>query len=226
MERPPLFGLRVVAECSSLAGRLVARNLGDMGADVVILEPPTPDGADRTAMLRNVYSAGSVGASERSAMLHAATIIVGDAVIAEADAPDAVRVVIPGGLDESTDLPFLVATMAVGAICVALYQRRRTGEGIDVTLDSDAIAALLRLGGGDRLAAPHPSDPRQNAHLRARGFWEPVSTPSAATDIVEIAASPWLIGGVGVHTRTPGPLPGEHADLMAARIVRSAETRS
>ncbi len=136
-----------------------------------------------------------------------------DGPLAAGEAPGAVRVAIPSGLDESTDEPTLVAAMAAGATCAALFQRRMTGEGVAVTVDAAAIRALLALGGSEPGgAAPTPSDPRQNAHLRARGFWE-----QAGDD--EIAASPWTIGGTSPHTRTPAPAPGEHTALIRERFA-------
>lgn len=42
---PPLHGIRVVEVCQNLAGPLCARILGDMGAEVVKVEPPRGDAA-------------------------------------------------------------------------------------------------------------------------------------------------------------------------------------
>lgn len=213
MERAPFEGLRVVAETASLAGLLLARHLGDMGAEVAVIEPALAGAAlaHRDALLRNTYSAGPAEGDARAALYAAADVVVADAP--PADAGDGVIVVtVPPGLDETTDLPWLVAAAGAGAVAAALYRRRKQGVGSRIELRSDALTALLDVDAGAAPARPVVASPRDDAHLRARGFFEPVAGR-------EIAAPPWLIGGTVAHTRTPAPAPGEHATELLRRFA-------
>ena len=89
--------------------------------------------------------------------------------------------------------------------------------GARIELRPEPLAALLNTGAGApgaSAASIAVADPRSSAHLRARGFFEPVGGE-------EIAASPWLIGGSPAHTRTPAPRPGEHTEDLRRRFMEA-----
>lgn len=214
MTRAPLEGIRVLAEDASLAGMLIARHLGDMGAEVAILfhRPAAP--------LRNVFSAAGADLATRDHLLAGADVwVVTDARSESAPSPRTIVVAAPGDIDETTDLPWLVSIAATGALGVALFARRRDGIGRRIAFDLDALRALLRAPHDVGTTAPQPwpanghPPPREeiDRHLRERGFFEPVGD-------VEMRASPWLIGGNWAHTRLPAPAPGEHVEELARRF--------
>ena len=214
MERAPLDGHRAVAQTDALAGLLLARHLADMGMEVAVIERPERlRPVDRAAVLRNTFSAVPDGPA-RIALFAAADVVVIDV---GAEPPSlsgrAIVVAVPAGLDEGTDLPWLLATAGAGAVAMALYARRKRATGARIELDPEALMALLGLG-MDASAAAEPlpgAEPHLDAHLRARGFWEPVGGR-------EIAAPPWVVGGATAHTRRPAPLPGEHTQELERRF--------
>ncbi|MSQ61854.1 MAG: hypothetical protein EXR43_04670 [Dehalococcoidia bacterium] len=215
MERAPLSGYRVVVvESAALAGLLLGRGLADLGAEVAVLETAGGPPIDREALLRNTFSARPRSDEEWETLYRNADVVILGEGAPEPPSLQAggITVRVPSTPDDGTDLAWLLATAGCAAVSTAIYRRRKTGQGARITLDPVALTALLGLGGGrEAQASLPPADPRTNAHLRKRGFYEPVGGHEAA-------ASPWVIGGAPVHTRTPAPQPGEHTDLLLQRF--------
>ena len=213
MERAPLYGHRVVVESTVLTGMLLGRGLADLGAEVAIMEAADNPPTDRETVLRNTFSASRRSDAERDMLYRNADVLVLDVDAPERSALPAngIMVRVPSVPNDGTDLAWLLATAGCAAVSTAIYRRRRSGQGARITLDAAALTALLGLGGDPEAQGLPPADPRTNAHLRKRGFYEPVGGQ-------EIPASPWVIGGAPVHTRTPAPKQGEHTDLLLQRF--------
>ena len=221
MERAPLNGYRVVVESTALAGILLGRGLAELGAEVAVLETagglPIAPPIERESLLRNTFSAIPRSDEEGETLYRNADVVILGEREPEPPVlqPGGITVRIPSATDaptDGTDLAWLLAAAGCAAVSTAIYRRRKTGQGARITLDVAALRALLGLGGDtEAQAVLPPADPRTNAHLRERGFYEPVGGREAA-------ASPWVIGGAPVHTRTPAPQPGEHTDLLLQRF--------
>jgi crotonobetainyl-CoA:carnitine CoA-transferase CaiB-like acyl-CoA transferase len=132
---------------------------------------------------------------------------------------------------------------AAGAVALALWHRRRTGEGqhVDVAgwetavgligeqvvgysmkgrLTPQAITEALQATGlptGQASVAALLDDP----HLRARGFWESVSHPEDGTR--DLDGVPWRLSRSPAHVRLPAPRLGEHNDYVLRGLLGLSE---
>src|ERR1700674_58520 len=138
MFRLPLFAARVLDLTSGRAGRYAARLLGDMGAEVIRIQPPSR--AESNARLDcNKYGCTFDISTERGRDLLLRLVDLSDIVVVE---PDDLAIhelmernerLIVVWLPVSDDVTSAVA--AAGAVGLALWDRRRSGVGgrIDVT---------------------------------------------------------------------------------------------
>jgi len=60
-----------------------------------------------------------------------------------------------------------------------------------------------------------------DAHLRARGFWESVSHPDAGTR--DMDGVPWRLSRSPAHIRLPAPRPGEHNEYVLQGLLGLSE---
>ncbi len=206
MYRLPLFDHRVL-DLTDGASALTGRLLGDLGAEVIKVEPPSGDSLRGTdgfqALNANKYCC-AFDVSKRPDVL---TRLAGlsDVLIATAgsiasegmrNANEALILVLlpPGGSPAD-------AVAAVGAVGLALWDRRRTGLGglIEVTADHGEATAT------DRAAA---------------GATEPVST---LTGVTAVPASPWRLSETPLHLRLPAPALGEHNRYVLGSLLGMAD---
>jgi crotonobetainyl-CoA:carnitine CoA-transferase CaiB-like acyl-CoA transferase len=132
---------------------------------------------------------------------------------------------------------------AAGAVALALWHRRRTGEGqhVDVggwetmvgligeqvvgysmksRLMPQVITEALQATGlptGQAGVTALFDDP----HLRARGFWESVSHPEDGTR--DMDGVPWRLSRSPAHIRLPAPRFGEHNDYVLRGLLGLSE---
>jgi crotonobetainyl-CoA:carnitine CoA-transferase CaiB-like acyl-CoA transferase len=198
-----LYAIRVLdlaAGWSAYAGRL----LGDLGAEVIKIEPPTGDPMrgtpDFERLNANKYGCTlKVKTKDGRAKLEALAGL-SDVVIAAPDAVDfdaltAVKaslivVTIPAN---ATVEQSIAAAAGVG---VALWDRRRTGEGSRI----DVAAA----GGGRRTLPP----------AKARR-----ETVSSLVGDVELESTAWRLSESATHVRLPAPGLGEHAEYVFGSLL-------
>jgi crotonobetainyl-CoA:carnitine CoA-transferase CaiB-like acyl-CoA transferase len=190
MFRLPLFAVRVLDLTSVRAGRYAARLLGDMGADVIRIQPPggTPD----ERLDCNKYGCTFDVSTERGRDLFLRLVDLSDIVIAESGDPAVdewlernerlIAVSLPAGDDVTS------AVAAAAAAGLALWDRRRTG-----------------VGGRIDVAPPPPGSPWRGEPDGAT--LEPVSTRNG---VVEIARPHWRLSESPAHIRLPAPALGEH----------------
>jgi len=194
MYRLPLFDHRVLDLTTTPAGAYTTRLLGDLGAEVVLLEA-----AERTGhadLYVNKYSAAiDVAAAEgRTAMLKliaGSDIVVYDRPIGAdyADLKAANGRIIALALPPDGNAGTAVA--AAGAVGLALWDQRRTGGGSLIELRSPPAVAIA--------AAPEV------------GTFEPVSSSEGVRDV----RSPhWRLSETPLHVRLPAPQRGEHDEYV------------
>jgi crotonobetainyl-CoA:carnitine CoA-transferase CaiB-like acyl-CoA transferase len=84
-----------------------------------------------------------------------------------------------------------------------------------------AVTEALQVAGVP--AAPVLSVPAlfDDAHLRARGFWESVSHPDAGT--WDVDGVPWRLSRSPAHIRLPAPRSGEHNDYVLRGLLGLSE---
>lgn len=189
MFRLPLFAVRVLDLTSAGAGRYAARLLGDMGAEVIRIQPPgsTPDGR----LDCNKYGCTFDVSTERGRDLFLRLVDLSDIAVVE-----------PAGLAENewmernerlivVSLPVsddaMSAVAAAGAAGLALWDRRRTG-----------------VGGRIDVAPPQPGSPSREPD---GATLEPVSARSGT---IEIPGPHWRLSESPAHIRLPAPTLGEH----------------
>jgi crotonobetainyl-CoA:carnitine CoA-transferase CaiB-like acyl-CoA transferase len=194
MFRLPLFAVRVLDLTSGRAGRYAARLLGDMGAEVIRIQPPTRAGADARLDCNKYGCTLDVSSpAGRDAILR--LVDLSDIVVAESlgalgltfeDLSRRNDRLIVLSLPPSDDVMSAVA--AAGAAGLALWDRRRTGVGDRIDI-----------------AAPQRGSPSRG---ESNGVTlEPVSTRNGT---IEIAGPHWHLSESPAHIRLPAPEPGEH----------------
>lgn len=205
MFRQPLSMVRVLDVApgwSACTGRI----LGDLGAEVIKIEPPagdplrgTPDferlNANKYGCTLDISSPDSL--AQLTALAQLADVIIAPPDAVDIDAlmaarPALVAVSLPG------DATVEQAIAAVAGVGVALWDRRRTGEGSRI----DVAKAK-----GKPQARPASGEPRR----------EPVST-LGGEKLVE--ALPWHLSESPTHVRLPAPALGEHNDYVLGALLQ------
>ncbi len=204
MFRLPLFAVRLLDLTSGRAGRYAARLLGDMGAEVIRIQPPSRAGAD-ARLDCNKYGCTFGVSAERGRDLLLRLVDLSDIVVVE---PDALAVkewmernerLIVVSLPVGEDVFSSVA--AAGAAGLALWDRRRTG-----------------VGGRIDVAPPQPGSPSRGEPDEAT--LEPVSTRNGT---IEIPGPHWHLSESPAHIRLPAPELGEHNDYVLRDLLGLSE---
>jgi len=133
---------------------------------------------------------------------------------------------------------------AAGALALALWHRRRTGEGqhVDVAgwetmvgligeqvvgysmkgrLTPQAVTEALQATGLPTAPVLGVAALLDDPHLRARGFWESVSHPEDGTR--DLDGVPWRLSRSPAHIRLPAPRLGEHNDYVLRGLLGLSE---
>jgi crotonobetainyl-CoA:carnitine CoA-transferase CaiB-like acyl-CoA transferase len=190
MFRLPLFAVRVLDLTSGRASRYAARLLGDMGAEVIRIRPPSQAGAD-ARLDCNKYGCTFDVSTEHGRDLLLRLVDLSDIVVVEADDlavnhwTERNERLIVVSLRISDDVTSAVA--AAGAVGLALWDRRRTGVG-------------------GRIDVPASQPGASDTTLESTTL-EPVST---LRGVVEVPGPHWHLSESPPHIRLPAPEPGEH----------------
>jgi crotonobetainyl-CoA:carnitine CoA-transferase CaiB-like acyl-CoA transferase len=259
MERLPLYGYRILDLTTGWAGAYATRLLADMGAEVIRVEAADSASAygGRSATFkrlnRNKYGCTLDLAQSRGRDLFLRLVALSDAVVEDDRPPlweelglsyDALRSARADIILVSLSSAEVIAGVAAaGALALALWHRRRTGEGqrVDVAgwetavgligeqvvgysmkgrLTPQAVTEALQATGlptGQAGVAAVLDDP----HLRARGFWESVSHPEGETR--DLDGVPWRLSRSPAHIRLPAPRLGEHNDYVLRGLLGLSE---
>jgi crotonobetainyl-CoA:carnitine CoA-transferase CaiB-like acyl-CoA transferase len=197
MFKQVLYAIRVLDLAPGWSA-YAARLLGDLGAEVIKVEPPSGDPlrgtSDFERLNANKYGCTiEGGAIERLAA-------VSDVVIAPPDALglDALMAAKPSLIVVSlpVDAGAVQCIAAAAGVGVALWDRRRTGAGSRI----DVAAA----GGG---VLPGP---------RAEPVREAVSTPAGERQVESL---PWRLSESPTHIRLPAPGLGEHNEYVFGELL-------
>lgn len=203
MFRLPLFAVRVLDLTSGRAGRYAARLLGDMGAEVIRIQPPgsTPD----ERLDCNKYGCTFDVSTERGRDLFLRLVDLSDIVIAESGDPAVNEWLARNERLIAVSLPVsddaMSAVAAAGAAGLALWDRRRTG-----------------VGGRIDVAAPPPGSPSRGEPDGAT--LEPVSARNCT---IEIAGPHWRLSESPAHIRLPAPALGEHNGYVLRELLGLSE---
>ncbi|MDP9180478.1 MAG: CoA transferase [Chloroflexota bacterium] len=193
MFRLPLLFVRALDLTTGPAGRYAARLLGDMGAEVIRIQPPSRAGVDALLDCNKYGCTLDVsGPAGRDALLR--LVDLSDIVVAESlgalglTFDDLSRrndrlivLLMPPGDDAMS------AIAAAGAAGLALWDRRRTGVG-------------------GRIDVP-PSQPGASNGAHEAAMLEPVST---LRGVFEVPGPHWRMSESPAHIRLPAPTPAEH----------------
>jgi len=235
MRRLPLAAVRVLELGAAPAGAYCARLLGDVGAEVIRVEPiARRDGPDERRLYIHL-NRNKLGCTldfshpcghDLLLRLAARSNVVVESLTAgererlgltyeafRAARPDIIIASVSGPAETSISLADVATgTAAAGAVCAALLLHRHTGRGlrIEISARGTSRTPLLR------------SDP----HLQERPLFEPVSHPDG--QIEEMAGLPWRFSETPAHVRLPAPRPGEHdryvfGDLLGLSPQEMAE---
>ena len=199
MFKQVLYAIRVLDLApgwSAYTGRL----LGDLGAEVIKIEPPTGDPlrgtADFERLNANKYGctldiSTADGFAKLQRLAEIADIVIAppgmvdlDALMAAKGSLIAVSLPADAGAEQT-----IAAAAGVG---VALWDRRRTGEGSRI-----------------EVAAPKGKQRRLSSGVAA--VREPVSTLGGG---VELESSPWHLSESPTHVRLQAPALGEHNEYV------------
>lgn len=179
---------------SAYAGRL----LGDLGAEVIKIEPPSGD------PLRGTADFERLNANKYGCTLDVSTTEEMERLKSLAGTSDVLLA--PEGtinLDFTTLKPSLIVVVVAADACVeqsiaaaagvgvALWDRRRTGEGSRIDVQ------------------PLLTKPR--ALTSAQAVREPVSAHAGET---QMESSPWHLSESATHIRLPAPALGEHNEYV------------
>jgi crotonobetainyl-CoA:carnitine CoA-transferase CaiB-like acyl-CoA transferase len=200
MYRLPLFDHRILDLLDGPAA-FAGRILGDMGAEVIKIEPPSGDSLRASDMFPalnvNKYSC-TIDLSERSDLVLQLAAL-SDVVLAATGSidPAALRaandglivVLLPPGAGSAS------CTATAGAVGLALWDRRRTGKG--------GLIEMSPLTSGATVETAAPT-------------LEPVSSMDA---IAPVPTSALRMSETPPHVRLPAPTPGEHNDYVFRHLL-------
>lgn len=218
--RLPLSASRVVEAGASPAAAVCARLLGDLGAEVIKVEPPLTEarGKERLHIDYNKLGLTLDVSKEAGRKLLLRLIARANAVVLDGSTPitpDEVRAtrsdsVIARATDErdSNDVgvqDVIAGTALAGGVLAALLRHRRSGEGALVEVGSQESAAALLGEDREWHSPPGPDELKRSA---ARSVLEPVS--HSGLGLVQVAGPTWHFSDTPVHVRLPAPRPGEH----------------
>jgi crotonobetainyl-CoA:carnitine CoA-transferase CaiB-like acyl-CoA transferase len=207
MYRLPLFDHRVL-DLVGGEGAYAGRLLGELGAEVIKVEPSGGDPLrrlDAKAFERlnlNKYGCVIDVRSGEGGEALARLADLSDVIIAASSDVNfsrlmkANRQLIAVHLPDSVGITMAVA--AVGAVGVALWDRRRTGRGGEITMAGPGSGRIGTSANGVRT--------------------EMVSTVRGN---IEIPASPWALSETPLHVRLPAPGLGEHDGYVHGTLLGS-----
>jgi crotonobetainyl-CoA:carnitine CoA-transferase CaiB-like acyl-CoA transferase len=206
MYRLPLFDHRVIDLADGTAA-CAGRLLGDMGAEVVKIEPLSADSLRGSALFHvlnsNKYSCAIDVTKRPDLLLELAGL--SDIVIATGGSIDSQELrsandgLIVVTLPEEAGVACAVA--AAGAVGLALWDRRRTGRG--------GLIEMNRL----------PGEPTAYESVPPAEI-EPVSTLEG---VIQIPASPWHMSETPPHVRLPAPTLAEHNAYVLGSLLGLTE---
>jgi len=187
---------------SAYAGRL----LGDLGAEVIKIEPPTGDplrgNTDFERLNANKYGcildvATKDGREKLQRLAELSDVVIGPPEVIGIDVamdsnPKLIVVMLP------PDVPVEQSLAAAGAIGVALWDRRRTGEGSRIDI--------------------RPSDKKPRLLPDGNPAREPVSAHGGE---LQIESCPWHLSECPTHIRLPAPGLGEHNEYVFRELLGS-----
>ena len=227
MRRLPLAAVRVLSLGAAPAGAYCARLLGDVGAEVIRVEPVArregPDERRLSLHLNRNKLECTLDLSHprgRDLLLRLAArsnVIVESLTAGErerlgltyeafqAARPDII-VASVGGPEEGESISLAdvtTGTAAAGAVCAALLHHRHTGSGLRIEIIAPATARTPAL-------SPDP-------HSQECRLFEPVSHPDG--QIKEMAGLPWRFSETPAHVRLPAPRPGEHNRYVFGNLL-------
>jgi crotonobetainyl-CoA:carnitine CoA-transferase CaiB-like acyl-CoA transferase len=201
MFRLPLLFVRALDLTSGRAGRYAARLIGDMGAEVIRIQPPgsVPDerlDCDKYGCALDVSSPAGRDALLR--LVDLSDIIVTESLdvlgLAFEEPTKRNDRLIVLSIPPSDDAMSAVA--AAGAVGLALWDRRRTGVG-------------------GRIDVP-PSQPSVSDVAHGAATLEPISTPRG---VVEVPGPHWRMSESPAHIRLPAPALGEHNAYVLRELL-------
>jgi crotonobetainyl-CoA:carnitine CoA-transferase CaiB-like acyl-CoA transferase len=204
MFKQVLYAIRVLDLApgwSANTGRL----LGDLGAEVIKIEPPAGDPLRGTANFErlnaNKYGC-TLDISNADGIAKLQQLVgIADIVIAPPDTVDLEALMAAKGSLITVSLPANAGaeqTIAAAAgVGVALWDRRRTGEGSRIDIAA-AVGKLRTL-------------PNSGEAIR-----EPVSTLNGE---LQVESSPWRLSESATHVRLPAPGLGEHNEYAFGLLL-------
>lgn len=214
--RLPLSSSRVVEVTTSTAAALCARLLGDLGAEVIKVEPPSTEAGEEKRRHVDYNKLGLTLDASRTAgkdlllrLISRANVLVLDNNAPAAATLDELRAVRPDAIiarilgsrsfGNVAIEDVIAGTALAGGALSALLRHRRSGEGalIEVDVLKSAAAYVGEGRGADELGS-----------LAAGRIVEPVSHSTAG--LVEVAGPIWHFSETPIHVRLPSPRPGEH----------------
>lgn len=202
--RLPLVAVRVVEAGTAPAAALCARLLGDLGAEVIKVEPPSAAGKEEKRLHLDYNKlALTLDASKKPG--HEVLLrLIADANVAVLD--DSVsmttvdelraarrdlivaRAVGDRRIDGVDAGDVVGGTALAGGVLAALLHHRRTGEGALIEVDVLTVTA-----------------PRREALIPNE-----LTAKEALEGLVEVAGPVWHFSDTPAHVRLPAPRPGEH----------------
>jgi crotonobetainyl-CoA:carnitine CoA-transferase CaiB-like acyl-CoA transferase len=199
MERLPLYGCRILDLTTARAGPYATRLLADMGAEVIKVEPNSgnePRSATFNHVNRNKYACTLDLAQPRGRELFLRLVALSDVVIEDhrsqvlddlglsyevlrSAKADIIVVSLSShrlsGPDQDADGEPVAGIAAAGAVGLALWHRRRTGEGQHV--DVGALETAVGLIGEHVVGHSMDADMRSEAPPRTTGHGHPSAAP-------------------------------------------------
>jgi crotonobetainyl-CoA:carnitine CoA-transferase CaiB-like acyl-CoA transferase len=227
----PLVLLRVLDLTSSQAGALATRIMGDLGAEVIRVEPSdvardtsAPDDLACSKLSLALDVASPQGREVLLSLVAACNFVFMDSESAPLDyeaiadaRPSAIVVVLDG---DGPD----VGLAAAAAAMTALFHHRETGEGQRIDVVQAAVSANLRsialLAAGLKGSAAPPAQPSATGGTAAM---EPVARISG--DVQDVLSLPYRLSRTPVHVRLPAPRPGEHTRYVLRELLRLDDER-
>jgi crotonobetainyl-CoA:carnitine CoA-transferase CaiB-like acyl-CoA transferase len=205
MFRLPLLFARALDLTTGRSGRYAARLIGDMGVEVIRIQPPASSADEGLDCNKYGCVLDVSSPAGRDALMR--LVDLSDIVVAES--LEALRLTYDELAERNDRLIVLKipasddamsAVAAAGAIGLALWDRRRTGVGSRIDVP------------------PFQSDGPGGTHETAT--LEPVST---LRGVVEVAGPHWRMSESPAHIRLPAPTPGEHNAYVLRELLGLSE---